>query len=160
MSWCSVLVLLVVACAASAYPIHASCILSWSFPNTNCSFVNVALVSQIKNWGMNTPCGSTEKCRYQLKSSSSKKLKLTHSTPVRNYTDCIEFSFFPKKKFGCEVYGFSISEIWYALLDFGTNYCNMHNLLTGAGLDKARGFVEKTDNSICTEYTTANCNKY
>ena len=27
--------------------------------------------------------------------------------------------------------GYSTSETWYAILDFGTNYCNLHNLLTG-----------------------------
>jgi len=27
--------------------------------------------------------------------------------------------------------GYSRSETWYAYLDFGTNYCNLHNLITG-----------------------------
>jgi len=34
------------------------------------------------------------------------------------------------------VQGYSTSETWYAFLDYGTNYCNLHNLITGAGLDK------------------------
>ena len=27
--------------------------------------------------------------------------------------------------------GYSTSEVWYAVLDNGTNYCNLHNLITG-----------------------------
>lgn len=27
--------------------------------------------------------------------------------------------------------GYSTSETWYAILDYGTNYCNLHNLITG-----------------------------
>jgi len=29
------------------------------------------------------------------------------------------------------VQGYSTSETWYAFLDYGTNYCNLHNLITG-----------------------------
>ena len=31
----------------------------------------------------------------------------------------------------CVLQGYSRSETWYALLDYGTNYCNLHNLITG-----------------------------
>jgi len=27
--------------------------------------------------------------------------------------------------------GYSRSEMWYAYLDFGTNYCKLHNLIIG-----------------------------
>ena len=30
--------------------------------------------------------------------------------------------------------GYSTSETWYAVLDYGTNYCNLHNLITGTAL--------------------------
>ena len=30
--------------------------------------------------------------------------------------------------------GYSRSETWYAVLDYGTNYCNLHNLITGTTL--------------------------
>ena len=29
------------------------------------------------------------------------------------------------------IQGYSTSELWYAVLDYGTNYCNLHNLITG-----------------------------
>ena len=56
--------------------------------------------------------------------------------------------------------GFSTSETWYAVLDFGTNYCNLNNLITGAGLDKVSGYVEDTNDNICTQHSTANCTVY
>ena len=57
--------------------------------------------------------------------------------------------------------GYSTSEIIYAVFDKGTNYCNLHNLVVGAGIDNSTyGFKEDTDNSICTEYSSADCNKY
>jgi hypothetical protein len=34
---------------------------------------------------------------------------------------------------------YSTSSLWYAILDFGTNYCNLRNLLDGAGLADAPG---------------------
>jgi len=66
--------------------------------------------------------------------------------------------------------GSSSSDTWYAVLDFGTNYCNLNNLITGiylydrflisfikklhliysgAALDKIKGYSETTSDSIC-----------
>ena len=57
--------------------------------------------------------------------------------------------------------GYSTSETWYAVLDYGTNYCNLHNLVDGAMIDtKMYGFKETTDDSSCTQYTSRNCAKY
>jgi hypothetical protein len=60
----------------------------------------------------------------------------------------------------CTVDGYSTSELWYAILDYGTNYCNLHNIVTGAGLDKVYSFSEKTSDSDCTQYSSADCDKY
>ena len=57
--------------------------------------------------------------------------------------------------------GFSTSETWYAVLDYGTNYCNLHNLVDGAKIDTSTyGFKEQTSDSQCTQYTSHNCDKY
>ena len=42
------------------------------------------------------------------------------------------------------------------MLDDGTNYCNLHNLVTGTKLQ----FTEDVDTSDCTQYSSANCAKY
>ena len=36
----------------------------------------------------------------------------------------------------------------------------MSYLFIGAGLDKLPKYSEKTDDTICTQYTTSNCDKY
>ena len=56
--------------------------------------------------------------------------------------------------------GSSVSEIYYAVLDQGTNYCNLHNLVVGSGLVNTTGFKEVTDDTVCTQYSVANCDKY
>jgi hypothetical protein len=58
------------------------------------------------------------------------------------------------------VQGFSSSQIWYAVLDYGTNYCNLHNLVEGAGLQADRLYSELTRDEVCTQYTSSNCDKY
>ncbi|XP_065896508.1 beta-galactosidase-1-like protein 2 isoform X3 [Dysidea avara] len=56
---------------------------------------------------------------------------------------------------------FSTSEIWYAYLDYGTNYCNLRNLADGAGITTATyGFTEHTSDDVCTQYSSHNCEKY
>ena len=56
--------------------------------------------------------------------------------------------------------GYSTSQTFYAVLDMSTNYCNLRNLLTGSGLDQSQVFTETTSNSICTQYSSANCGMY
>ena len=56
--------------------------------------------------------------------------------------------------------GFSTSETWYAVLDDGTNYCNLYNLVDGSSLRLSPGFKETTDDSSCTQYSSHNCTVY
>ena len=37
---------------------------------------------------------------------------------------------------------------------------NLKLYCIGAGLDKVAGYAEKTDDSICTQYSSANCDVY
>ncbi len=57
--------------------------------------------------------------------------------------------------------GLSVAETLHAYLDSDTNYCNLHNLVDGAGLNNANyGFDEFTSDSKCTQYSTADCDTY
>lgn len=141
-----------------AYPVHASCKLTWTF-TVNCTFVNNALVNQIKTWSGGS-CGSGEKCMYTLKSASASDIELTHTTPVHKYIDDVSFKFSGSGN-ACSVAGFSTSETWYAHLDYSTNYCNMRNLGDGAGLTSTTyGWKEQSSTSVCTQYDQQNCAKY
>ncbi|KAK7110172.1 uncharacterized protein [Littorina saxatilis] len=161
------LAVLAMVCAEEAfsfllnqYPLHASCKTKWDWPSTACADVVSALEAQIAKWN-NTECGSGEKCGYGLTSKTSTQLQAKHVTPVKHYVDDLTFTFKPEGGgSGCQVDGYSTSETWYAVLDYSTNYCNLHNLITGAGLDKVSGYSEQTSDSICTQFSSANCEKY
>ncbi len=49
---------------------------------------------------------------------------------------------------------------WYAVLDFGTNYCNLRNLADGSGLSSVEDFQEVTSNGVCTQYESRDCERY
>ncbi|KAK3766009.1 hypothetical protein RRG08_002252 [Elysia crispata] len=140
-----------------AIPRHASCNLDWDV-GVDCKTAGQKIVDQIKNWN-NTECGTGEKCRYALISYDEQTLKGKHVTPVKHYVDDISMMFKASGS-GCAIHGFSTSETWYAILDQSTNYCNLHNLITGSGLDQSPSFKETTSDAICTQYSSADCEKY
>lgn len=141
------------------FPLHASCAVEWTF-KTECTSVNTALVNQINLWKGDDNCkAGGQKCLYELKSHTDAEIKATHETPVKHYVDDLTFAFSQEDSI-CHVKGYSRSETWYALLDMGTNYCNLHNLITGSGLDTSEGYSESTSNSKCTQYSSADCDVY
>ena len=84
-----------------------------------------------------------------------------HRTPVKNYVDNLTFDFSPSGDgASCTIEAFSTSSVWYAILDWGTNYCNLRNLVDGAGLSNGNGFSEETSTSVCTQYDAINCERY
>ena len=67
----------------------------------------------------------------------------------------------------------------YAVLDYGTNYCNLRNIIDGARsqvttsifawlalniiffrISDDNNFVEKTSDSQCTQYSMRDCSRY
>ncbi|XP_030834870.1 uncharacterized protein LOC100891226 [Strongylocentrotus purpuratus] len=141
------------------FPLHASCGLNWVF-GMNCSSVSKALEQQIAKWSTKDNCADGgEKCLYKLVSSNATTLLATHETPENHYFDDLSFQF-TKGSETCKVYGFSTSETWYAVLDKGTNYCNLHNLITGSGLNNTPGYKETTTDNICTQFSSADCDVY
>lgn len=147
-------------CVVSVHCVlHASCRITWNF-GVPCTQVSSALEQQMNTWKTADNCkNGGEKCLYAVKTSSANQLTGTHTTPVKHYVDDLTFTFKTSGN-SCAVTGYSTSEVWYAVLDYGTNYCNLHNLVTGAGLDKVTGYSETTNDSICTQYSSSNCEKY
>ncbi|KAH9503220.1 hypothetical protein Btru_068497 [Bulinus truncatus] len=140
------------------YPLHASCIIDWSF-RLSCQETSQKIINQIDVW-KGDDCGTDEKCKYTFVSFENSVLKATHTTPVKQYVDDLTFVFKENEPEVCLVNGYSRSQTWYAVLDYGTNYCNLHNLITGSGLNETKGFTEETNNGRCTQYSSANCEKY
>lgn len=58
------------------------------------------------------------------------------------------------------VQGMSSSAAWYAVFDFGVNFCNLKNLIYGTELDNDSLYTETSNNTVCTMYSLAHCNVY
>ncbi|XP_046638508.1 uncharacterized protein LOC124316548 isoform X1 [Daphnia pulicaria] len=148
--------------AVSSYPLHASCRVDWTFGKP-CDVVQTALVNQMQKWNMDTQnlCGSGQKCLYEFLTSSPTKVTGTHTTPVKRYVDDVSYTFTPAADNSCSVQGFSTSQTWYAVLDYGTNYCNIKNLVDGSNLGvNDSKYSENTRDAVCTQYSSANCEVY
>jgi hypothetical protein len=140
-------------------PLHASCSVDWTFQRS-CADINKAIADQMKKWESDENCKSGgEKCLYKLKTQTLTEITGTHETPKKHYIDDLSFTF---RQDGdvCSVHGYSTSETWYAVLDYGTNYCNLHNLITGSSIDTSPGYSETTSNAKCTQYSSADCEIY
>ena len=155
------------------YP-DAQCRITWNLPIT-CALARDHIRNQFIEWRENEkkgkacpgtsssctklPCG--QRCRYTFeKIDATGRIVGYHLTPKYSYRDNITFDFKDKPNNNCEVEGFSKSTISYAYFDFGTNYCNLHNLMEGAKLTDMAGFTESTSTSICTQYDQINCDRF
>ncbi|CAG0880413.1 unnamed protein product [Darwinula stevensoni] len=147
---------ILVAMFTLPFPRHASCSVNITFPQ-RCSGVRDALIHQMHMWsGMNNCESGGQKCLYEVTSVKGNIVSGTHTTPKFRFMDYITFKF-GHEEGQCIVEAFSTSAFWFAWLDFGTNYCNIHNLVEGMDISN---YTEQTDNTICTQYSTANCDKY
>merc|ERR1719412_421617 len=99
-----------------------------------------------------------QKCLYHHDRDVELTTYGTHTTPIHRYVDDLTFQFIPKD-FGCLVDAFSQSET-LSLLDYGTNYCNLFNLVDGSGLVLDPMFSEDTNDLICTQRSSADCDIY
>ena len=136
-------------------PLHASCKLTWTFPGQQCADVAAALVDAATKMS-GDDCNGSERCLYSVQSSSASKISAKHETPVKHYKDDLTLSLSQQTANDCVVAGYSTSETWYAVLDYGTNYCNLRNLADATGLK----FSESVSASTCTQVGSANCDKY
>ena len=157
------------------YP-DAQCRITWSIPGRTCAFIREQIRHQMDAWretnlkakdcpGTNStwcpklPCG--QKCRYVFEGiKEDGTLFGYHLTPKYAYRDNINFKFQDMSDKSCRIVGFSKSTISYAYFDFGTNYCNLRNLMDGADLSEVEGFKETTSTSICTQYDQINCDRF
>merc|ERR1712241_140202 len=107
------------------------------------------------------PCG--QKCLYVHKQTSNNVVKGSHITPVIRYVDDISFTVLDSGESFCSLKGHSFST-GPAYYDFTTNYCNMRNLMVGAGLVELEGYKEESSTDLCMQYDKikafGDCNKY
>lgn len=78
---------------------------------------------------------------------------MEHRSPWMGFVDNVRFHLWSPQEgddeggTGCKATAKSESATRYAMLDFGTNYCNIENLLGRSKLD----YNESTENKYCTE---------
>ncbi len=192
--------------STEAYPLHASCRLTWTWPSTSCQTVHQRLVKQIDLWKDRSNCPNSEhqRCLYTLVKESDAEIIAYHTTPVKLYIDDMTISLSPKGD-GCQIkvrnssysllkfvifltYLQIISrdtqhrvfgmpswiralttailttswQVWSSSKFYLIQYWHIFNILCfkGAELHKESGFVEETSDSICTQYSSRNCDKY
>ncbi|KAL6257683.1 hypothetical protein P5V15_011339 [Pogonomyrmex californicus] len=153
----AILFCLVIAGLLFPYPLHASCIVKWKFDDS-CSYVMQKFQRQIMNWSSWKACqqrGSS--CLYTLQLPVENNIiRATHRTPNLKSLEKIEI-IFKELNNTCLVTADSVSNEWFMLFDSGTNYCNLHNLVVGAGLDIHTKFLELTSDAVCTQFNMAVC---
>ncbi|XP_067650143.1 uncharacterized protein [Haliotis asinina] len=125
---------------------HGSCEVDWTF-SMKCSDVNAAIVKQIKAWKVN----------YKLWWSNPTQMKVSRVTS-QHFQDDFTFTFEQKTNM-CKVHGHSEWVTWF-VFDLDNNYCDMFNVLEGAGLVNTAGYTETTSDKICTKYSSRNCSAH
>jgi len=149
-------------------PLHASCQIGWEF-DRDCNDIKSGLINQMNAWRGNSTCGTIsescpampcgQNCLYEFINEEGNKIFGAHLTPAKRYRDSFNFEF-NQEGAVCKVNGYSSSDLWYALLDYGTNYCNLRNLVDGAGFSNNQGFKETTSDSVCTQYSSRDCTRF
>ncbi|TRY80944.1 hypothetical protein TCAL_04723 [Tigriopus californicus] len=145
--------------------LHAECSVTWTV-NEACESSQEKIIDQINAWD-NEDCGTQpgdtepngQKCLYKYGGSDGLYTYGTHTTPIARYVDDIDFTFIPQSDGSCQIDGHSKSQT-LSLLDYGTNYCNVFNLMDGSGLTQDPGYTETSSNSVCTQYSSADCDIY
>lgn len=133
--------------------------MTFNFPSSNCQDVLNGLSVAAKKMSGLDICGKdpvNNLCGYTETGETANSWKGTHTTANGKYKDDLTFSLSASGS-GCSAAAYSTSETWYAVLDNGVNYCNLHNLVAAAGVS----FTETdVSDSTCTQYSSSNCARY
>merc|ERR1712241_1102756 len=164
------LVLAVLATSSQALSVdrdllHAECYVKWTL-SEDCASAQQKIINQMNLWD-NEDCGTKpgdsqpngQKCLYKHTGTEGWVTTGTHTTPIHRYVDDLDFTFVEGGATNCLVDAHSKSQT-LSLLDYGTNYCNLFNLMDGSGLVLDPEFTEDTNDRICTQRSTADCDIY
>lgn len=140
---------------------HASCKMTFKFASTSCNDVINALSVAAKSMSGLSGCGKRfppvdSFCGYSETGRTASSWSGKHVTANGKYTDDLTFTMTAAGS-GCSAAAYSTSETWYAVLDNGVNYCNLHNLVAETKIANTEADVS---DSTCTQYSKRNCNRY
>lgn len=150
-------VLATAACPDSPASVHAKCKMKIVFNATPCDMVKSEIISRISGemqW-VDPHNGGT----YNLSSNEEAKLKGSRRTGDNKYTDLFEMEFTDEGA-NCVVEACSASQVT-SVLDFSTNYCNLHSLYCNKHadgcpiVDLELEYTEKYED--CWQHKATNC---
>ena len=97
---------------------------------------------------------------YQKVQETENYFWFTRTTPVKHYVDDVSFALSDASTSTCTVTAKSQSQV-LSVLDYGTNYCNMFNVIRMAGVNYTTPQISNFSNSsnVPTDIITT-CNKY
>merc|ERR1712154_111611 len=152
------------AFATAQFEPHAECSVVWTV-SEECESVQTKIEDQMFIWYSEENCGEIvdgspngQKCLYRHNCTDGMVTTGTHTTPVQRYVDDMTFPFTQESDY-CSVDGYSRSRTT-SVLDFRTNYCNLFNLMDGSGLTPDPALTEDTNDDICVQWSTADCDIY
>merc|ERR1712223_292379 len=152
------------AFAAAQLEPHAECSVVWTV-SEECESVQTKIEDQMFEWYSEENCGEIvdnqpngQKCLYRHNCTEGMVTTGTHTTPIQRYIDDMTFTFTQEADY-CNIDGYSRSRTT-SVGDFGTNYCNLYNLMDGSGLTQDAAFTEETSTAICVQWSTADCEIY
>jgi hypothetical protein len=137
---------------------RSECLVFWTFDNKNCGEVKELLEVQIQIWNETICIHDTDAtCWYPslLESGRGDMIETTHMTVIPSkglrIKDDVWVHFMGSPDaMPCRVRGLSRAPKGWKR-DSGTNYCNLYNLVVGAGLTEAEvGFREYTHHGLCS----------
>merc|ERR1712025_489434 len=145
-------------CPGSPASLHASCNMTVDIKGT-CDNVKAEIMSRVNGeGGWYDP---HNRGTYKLVKDSQNYTEFSRLTGDKKYTDLMDFTFIPVSDTSCTIVACSESQVT-SLLDFSTNFCNLHDLYCGtaAGCKIVKyDFVFDEHISHCTQHDTSSCLK-
>lgn len=145
---------LTMACPGSPVKMHAKCDMGVTFTNS-CSDVMTEISNRVTSDWVDPHNGGT----YTITNSTSTSIEGQRLTGDGKYTDKFDFEFTSSSDGGCSVEACSESQV-NSMLDFSTNYCNLHDLYCSSTdgcstVGKDLSYSEKYNS--CSEHDTSAC---
>jgi hypothetical protein len=120
------------SCPGSKAFVHAKCEMEIAFQSTDCKLVKEEITSRMA--GGNGWTDPHNHGTYELDSDIHDILKGSRETGDKKYIDFFELTFSQNEEGDCIVEACSESQVT-SVIDFSTNYCNLHNLYCSSASD-------------------------
>eukprot|EP00050_Salpingoeca_kvevrii_P002305 m.190746 g.190746 ORF g.190746 m.190746 type:complete len:165 (-) comp10588_c0_seq1:1176-1670(-) len=120
----AVAALLAAGCPPSKSHIHAGCEVTVTFSD-NCTTVQREMLGRIN--GVDGWYDPHNRGKYEATSVGAAVIEAKRVTGNGKYTDLLEFKFQNATSGGCVVDACSASQV-FSIIDYSTNYCNLHDL--------------------------------